>query len=107
MRSLTDYTNEELINALINKAGYDASENPDDDIETAVENLSENPSGFGPDSYRNTVIQYIQSHSGLGQGLKKRTRKTKGKKSRRSRKTKSRKTKSRKTKGKRSRKNRK
>ena len=89
MRSLNDYTNEELINALI-AAGYDASENSDDDIETAVENLSENPSGSGPDSYRNTVIQYIQSHSGRAQGLKKRTRKTKGskrsKRSRRSRK---------------------
>ena len=32
MRSLNDYTNEELINALINKAGYNAQENPDDDI---------------------------------------------------------------------------
>ena len=99
MRSLNDYTNEELINALINKAGYDASENPDDDIETAVENLSENPSGFGPDSYRNTVIKYIQSHSGRAQGLKKRG---KNRKTKRSSKRKGRK--SRKTKGKRSRK---
>ena len=101
MRSLTDYTNEELINALI-AAGYDASENSDDDIETAVENLSENPSGFGPDSYRNTVIQYIQSHSGRAQGLKKRTRKTKRSSKRKSRKTRGKR--SRKTKGKRSKK---
>ena len=83
MRSLHDYTNEELINALI-AAGYDASEISDDDIETAVENLSENPSGFGPDAYRNTVIQYIESHTGRAQGLKKRgkNRKTRGKRSR-------------------------
>jgi hypothetical protein len=85
MRSLHDYTNEELINALI-AAGYDASENPDDDIETAVENLSEDPSGFGPDSYRNTVIQYIQSHT--GRGGKRKSRKTKrSRKSRKSRKS--------------------
>jgi hypothetical protein len=94
MRSLHDYTNEELINALI-AAGYDASEISDDDIETAVENLSENPSGFGPDAYRNTVIQYIESHTGRAQGLKKRgkNRKTRGKRSRKTRGNRSRKTK--------------
>jgi hypothetical protein len=106
MRSLHDYTNEELINALI-AAGYDASENSDDDIETAVENLSENPSGFGPDSYRNTVIQYIESHTGRAQGIKRRSRKTRSRKSRKTKSKRSRKTKSkrsRKTKSKRSRK---
>ena len=100
MRSLNDYTNEELVNALINKAAYNAQENPDDDIETAVENLNENPDGREPVSDRKTVFKYIQSHTGIGQGIKRRNRKTKrtrktkgnrktkGKKSRRSRKTK-------------------